>query len=82
VTEHPDWLSLLIPSGGGPCQDTVNGWMWYCDQHDTHGNADSEDEAHAVAGAHEDFMAEAADDDESGCVIYVWKVEPRAVSET
>jgi predicted DNA-binding transcriptional regulator AlpA len=35
-----------------PCRDTTEGWLWYCDEHDTHGNADSRDEARFVASAH------------------------------
>jgi hypothetical protein len=36
-----------------PC--TVNGWYWYCDVHDTHGNADSEAESWFVAAAHNEW---------------------------
>jgi hypothetical protein len=38
------------------CKSTVTGWLWWCDEHDTHGNADSEDEAAVMAGAHEDYF--------------------------
>lgn len=31
---------------------TVAGWYWYCDVHDTHGNADSKAEAEFVSDAH------------------------------
>ena len=58
------------------CSDTVAGWIWYCDVHDTHGNADSRAEAKHVAHAHRQFHAEAAQaanaDDDEGCDIVVW----------
>ena len=55
------------------CSDTVAGWIWYCDVHDTHGNADSRAEAKHVAHAHRLFHAEATeDDDDEGCDIVVW----------
>lgn len=41
-----------IASGGGPCRDTWHGWLWYCDAHDNHGNADEQGEAAACAAAH------------------------------
>lgn len=49
-----------------PC--TLNGWVWYCDGHDTHGNADTEDEARHMAAAHQDYIAgiEDDEDDDSG----------------
>lgn len=34
------------------CASTVAGWLWYCDDHDTHGNADSEHEAEAMSRFH------------------------------
>jgi len=34
---------------------TMNGWYWYCDEHDTHGNADSKKEAMMIAKAHFKF---------------------------
>lgn len=52
------------------CPQTVGGWLWHCDEHDTHGNADSDDEAWVVAGAHAAYYA----DDEVGevCQLIVW----------
>ena len=35
-----------------PCTDTINGWVWYCDAHDTHGNADTVQEAEHMQKAH------------------------------
>jgi hypothetical protein len=37
------------------CSNTINGWIWYCDEHDTHGNADTEEEADHMAAAHVEF---------------------------
>jgi len=37
---------------------TIGGWYWYCDEHDTHGNADSEDEAEFISEAHIKFHEE------------------------
>jgi hypothetical protein len=34
------------------CTSTVAGWIWYCDSCDTHGNADSSDEAEYMTGQH------------------------------
>lgn len=34
------------------CSDTADGWLWYCDEHDTHGNADDQGEAEYLAAAH------------------------------
>ena len=38
------------------CKSTVHGWIWYCDECQTHGNADSADEADHMGEAHYDFM--------------------------
>jgi hypothetical protein len=43
----------MIVKSIGDC--TVAGWIWYCDVHDSHGNADSEEEAKHMAMAHEEF---------------------------
>jgi hypothetical protein len=37
---------------------TRAGWLWYCDEHDTHGNADSEDEANFMGRAHAYYHSE------------------------
>jgi hypothetical protein len=59
------------------CGDTLSGWLWYCDVHDTHGNADFEDEAVAVAAAHRDFYGEDAEG--QPCDIVIWmRTEPDA----
>lgn len=33
----------------------LSGWYWYCDEHDAHGIADSEDEATFVMDAHVEY---------------------------
>ena len=51
------------------CSESVNGWLWYCDQHDTHGNADSQDEVEHMADAHVEFFLEDGDDP---CAVMTW----------
>jgi len=57
------------------CLSTQAGWLWYCDIHDTHGNADSEDEAETYADAHprEYYADEQADEP---CPVTVWLRTP------
>ncbi len=33
----------------------LSGWYWYCEEHDAHGIADSEDEAEFVLDAHIEY---------------------------
>lgn len=49
------------------CEDAVAGWLWYCDDHDTHGNADHEAEVQLVAQAHVSFHSQRED-----CDIVIW----------
>jgi hypothetical protein len=46
---------------------TQAGWLWFCDVHDTHGNADSQDEAHYVSASHEEFYMLRDGEDFEGC---------------
>jgi hypothetical protein len=57
-------------AGTQMCSSTIAGWLWYCDVNDTHGNADSDEEALFIAKSHEmhKFMV---DRDEGGCDLYV-----------
>jgi hypothetical protein len=55
------------------CSDTAAGWLWYCDEHNTHGNADSEDEAEHMADAHVEFMVY---EGEEPCDVLVWQRTP------
>jgi hypothetical protein len=48
----------LITSGA--CESTIAGWVWYCDEHMTHGNADSAGEAEHIANAHSNWYADAS----------------------
>lgn len=52
---------------------TQAGWFWYCDVHDTHGNADSKEEARFIADAHKDFMYDGPFDD--GCDVTVFEIK-------
>lgn len=58
------------------CSETLSGWLWYCDSHDTHGNADSEDEARFIAQAHFHFCS--INDCEEPCDLYVLHRRTRA----
>lgn len=62
--------TLIDWARGHVCPQTIGGWLWYCEEHDSHGNADSEDEAQALANAHAAHHA----DREVGetCQIVVW----------
>lgn len=44
------------------CENTIHGWIWYCDECQTHGNADSSDEADYMAGAHYSYMLSITED--------------------
>ena len=48
--QPPGILDLVASESG--CPATAAGWLWYCDEHDSHGNADFEDDARAVGRAH------------------------------
>ena len=61
------------------CPGAVDGWLWYCDNHDTHGNADTEDEAEAYAEAHREYFQDEQDDDP--CDVIVWLRTPHERSE-
>ena len=39
------------------CTNTINGWVWYCDACDTHGNANSSDEAEFMAERHARYFS-------------------------
>lgn len=55
------------------CKDTASGWLWHCDEHDTHGNADSREEAEWLADAHVAFHDDLeGSSDRNPCPIIVW----------
>ncbi len=60
---------LFLSAAESVCRDTASGWLWYCDEHDTHGNANSEDEAELVGGAHSDYWDEGLD----RCQVMIWQ---------
>jgi hypothetical protein len=70
----PDALDMAFQES--VCPQTLRGWLWYCHEHDSHGNADSQEEAECVAGGHEMFwvsqLPEDADPDDSPCDVIVW----------
>ena len=53
-------------------------WEWYCDEHDTRGNADSKEEAEHVGDSHCEFKALFDEDwrmdDEEWCEITVYEL--------
>src|SRR4051794_29441125 len=72
-TRNDEWFvpcPVDVASMGSVCPHTMHGWLWYCDVHDSHGNADTEDEAWFVATAHEEHRAML--DDAAECELIVW----------
>jgi hypothetical protein len=64
-----DLKNYITPNA---CQTTLAGWIWYCDSHATHGNADSAEEADWVATSHMEFFCEDIDGlPESECAVYI-----------
>jgi len=61
------WMTTLEAGLWMYC--TKAGWLWYCDVHDTHGNADSQREAQFMAKAHEQFHFPKPNDNEDGCEL-------------
>jgi len=59
----------------GSCASTRRGFVWYCDLHDTHGNADTRAEAEYVAAAHEQFF-KLQDPDDEDCDLHIDELEP------
>lgn len=52
------------------CSDTANGWLWYCDSHDSHGNADEEAEARHLADAHRRWHLRSGSEP---CPLIIWR---------
>lgn len=57
-------------AAAGSCVSTRRGLVWYCDLHDTHGNADTQEEAEFVAAAHGRFF-QMQDPDDEPCDLYI-----------
>jgi len=60
----------LVVAMASACPTTANGWLWYCDVHDTHGTANSQDEVEHVAQAHRDYHDRGGFDHR--CNIVIW----------
>lgn len=60
----------LVVTMASACPSTHNGWLWYCDVHDTHGTANSQNEAEHVAEAHRAHHESGGF--EHGCHIVIW----------
>lgn len=54
------------------CDSTASGWLYYCDEHDTHGNADSREEAEWMADAHVSFYVDQEEGESDPCQVIVW----------
>lgn len=63
------------------CKSTTGGWIWYCDACDTHGNADSPEEAKYMAEAHDRYNSWLSHDisigDEDDEVISYMDMDPK-----
>lgn len=46
----------MKPQASG-CPSSNAGWLWYCEEHDLHGDAKTEEEARSYAEAHVFFTA-------------------------
>ena len=55
----------------GTCKDTVAGWIWYCDSCDTHGNANSSDEAEYLAKSHAKYYSWIEDDKDEDPALFM-----------
>jgi hypothetical protein len=73
VDDYPP-RALHVIASKNVCADTINGWLWYCDEHDTHGNADTEAEVRHMADAHIRYFLrlDGEDDDPDACEVIVW----------
>ena len=69
-----EYMESITPQ---QCASTAGGWIWYCDTHDTHGNADSQGEADYISDHHAIYMDEYADGD---CDITVTRGRPNTTS--
>lgn len=74
MTDRDDLLAEIYEgAAAGSCASTSQGFLWYCDLHDTHGNADSQPEAEYVAAAHALYFDTHEPSDDS-CDIYIEQV--------
>ncbi len=68
--QQPRWLEVM--ASRNVCPETVAGRVYYCDEHDTHGNADSQDEARYMAAAHTDFFIQLGEEGDDPCDVFVF----------
>jgi hypothetical protein len=66
----PSWLEMM--ASRSVCPETVQGWIYYCDEHDTHGNADSEDEARHMASAHTAYFLDHDEGQADPCEVFIF----------
>jgi hypothetical protein len=67
------------------CKSTIGGWVWYCDSCDTHGNANSSDEAEHMAEAHALYFSWDEDgkyDEDDDSVISFMDLKPEEREHT
>lgn len=77
MSDEEDVMAKIYEGAAlGSCASTRRGFVWYCDLHDTHGNADTQAEAEFVAAAHEQFFQLQAPDDEP-CDLYIEQAGPQ-----
>jgi hypothetical protein len=62
------------------CDSTLNGWLYYCDEHDSHGNAGSQEEAEWLADAHTSFHAD-QEAESDACEVIVWSRRQAPINE-
>jgi hypothetical protein len=63
------------------CATTVNGWLWFCDSHVTHGNADTKDEAEFMGAMHEEYMRMRKDYECDGAIYVVFARDEGVIDE-
>jgi hypothetical protein len=66
---EPSWLEMMASRSVCPA---VQGWIYYCDEHETHGNADNEDEARHMVAAHTDYFLKHDRDKADPCEVFVF----------
>src|SRR3954447_3082774 len=93
LTRSPD-RQYEAPAGGEEMDSLLtsadycglSGWYWYCKEHDTHGLADSEDEARFVMDAHIEYHelhdGRPCPDGDTEVVFYRTEIEEASVAES
>ena len=66
----PSWLEMM--ASRIVCPETFQGWIYYCDEHDTHGNADSKHEAQHMASAHTAYFLEHDEGQADPCEVFIF----------